>query len=155
MDVAWQSTDAETRGFILERTTTGDYTQLSGITQPTATQYTDHSVFPDNSYLYRVRTIDAAGNLSTPTTLANAVLVPDACGASVPRTKVTPRNPAAPVVPSTSTAPAAPSVPTVTSPKPADEITIPDSGSGVVSPQAPAVPKPADELDIPATRPKS
>jgi hypothetical protein len=210
VDVAWQSTDAETQGFVIERTTaasasttagssgsssgtavatriqnvpagltsvtasglllSGGYTQLSGITQPTVTQYTDHSVFPDNSYLYRVRTVDAAGNLSEPTILANAVPVPDSCGASVPRAKVTPRNPAAPATSSSSTAPSlqaspgspgavtapeAPSVPTTTSPKPADEITIPDSSSGVVSPQAPAVPKPADELDIPATRPKN
>lgn len=57
-----------------------DYVQLSQMIP--AARYTDSSVFPDNSYLYRVRTIDKAGNVSAPAAAAHSIAVPDGCGAT-------------------------------------------------------------------------
>jgi hypothetical protein len=57
-----------------------NYTQIAPITAATPTQYSDYSAFPDNAYLYRVRTLDAAGNLSAPAELSTSVAVPDGCG---------------------------------------------------------------------------
>jgi hypothetical protein len=98
-----------------------DYAQLSGITAPSATSVVDHSVFPDNAYLYRVRTLDQAGNLSAPVVTATAVAVPDGCGSTGTR-RITAR--------------------------PAPTATQPDTDTPVVTPPAPVVPKPADEIDI-------
>jgi hypothetical protein len=159
VNVAWQATDPETAGFLIERalmpastaasgpsvvTATGqhihlgttqgavalallaNYVQLSGITQAATVTYSDSSVFPDNAYLYRVRTLDKAGNQSQPTELGTAVSIPDGCGDTSIHT-VQPR----------SNAPA--------------QSSSPDS-TPVVSPTAPSVPKPADEIDIPATK---
>ncbi len=161
VNVAWQTTDSETAGFLIERalmptstagaargpnivTATGqhvnlgivtagaaatmlaDYVQLSGITQAAAVTYSDSSVFPDNAYLYRVRTLDQAGNQSQPTYLGTAISIPDGCGNTSIHT-VQPRS----------------NVPS----QPSSSDSIP-----VVSPTAPSVPKPADEIDIPANK---
>lgn len=161
VNVAWQATDPETAGFLIERvlmptstagagsgpnivTATGqhvslgttaagaavaliaDYVQLSGITQPTAVSYLDSTVFPDNAYLYRVRTLDKAGNQSQPTYLGTPVSIPDGCGDTSIH-HVQPR----------SNAPSQPSS---------------SDSTPVVSPAAPSVPKPADEIDIPASK---
>ena len=104
------------------------YIQLGGITAATAATYADHSVFPDSSYLYRVRTLDKAGNISPPTVLSSAVAVPDACG-NTPTKRVLQR----------ATSPAA---------GPTDTDTV----TPVTSPPTPTAPKPADEIDIPATK---
>lgn len=91
-----------------------DYVQLS---MNAATSYTDRSVFPDNSYQYRVRTVDQAGNLSAPAMASQTVTIPDGCGsnASVRRvasTTATTRTPAvlAPAPSGASAVPPAPSL---------------------------------------------
>jgi hypothetical protein len=126
VDVAWQSTEPATAGFVVERqlltragsastagpsSSTGhaitaqgtnaaiastyhppgattafavtqmngpDYIQLSQMIPQT--RYTDASVFPDNSYVYRVRTVDQAGNVSVPTAIPQNIAIPDGCG---------------------------------------------------------------------------
>jgi hypothetical protein len=57
------------------------YVQLSQLNPATA--YTDPSVFPDNSYVYRVRTVDKAGNVSA-ATVGQSIAIPDGCGSSSP-----------------------------------------------------------------------
>jgi hypothetical protein len=188
VDLSWQRTDPDTAGFLLEReleqasagVTNGrqlpsgvtavsvsglaldNYVQLSGITAATTTAYSDSSVFPDNSYAYRVRTIDQAGNQSAPAVLAAAVVVPDGCGnTAIHQVQTTSSAGTATAPASEASSPLTPSRQSVAVPKPADEITLPSSTSGsddgtatpVVSPKAPAVPKPADEIDIPSKRP--
>ncbi len=108
---------------------TDNYVQLSGITAPTAVSYTDTSAFPDNSYSYRVRTIDQAGNTSTPAVSATTVAIPDGCG-----------NTAVHRIQKTSSA--------------GTDSPSSNASTPVASPVAPTVPKPADEIDIPATRPQ-
>ena len=103
------------------------YIQLGGISAATAATYADHSVFPDSSYLYRVRTLDKAGNISPPTVLSSAVAVPDGCG-NTPTKRVLQR----------ATRPAG--------------ATDTDTVTPVTSPPTPTAPKPADEIDIPATK---
>jgi hypothetical protein len=103
------------------------YIQLGGISAATAATYADHSVFPDSSYLYRVRTLDKAGNISLPTVLSSAVAVPDGCG-NTPIKGVLQR----------ATRPAG--------------ATDTDTVTPVTSPPTPTAPKPADEIDIPATK---
>jgi len=197
VDLTWQGTDRDTAGFLIERelapSTSGaavavtpngqkiplqqaqatllseNYIQLSGITQPTATSYSDTTAFADNSYFYRVRTLDQAGNESDPTVLSAAIAIPDGCGdTSIHQVQKTSAagtsssgnaSPSGTVPASGNTeSPPAPSRQTVTEPKPADQITVPGSigGSGtstpVVTPPAPSVPKPADEIVIPETR---
>lgn len=139
--------------------TPDDYVQLGGITSATTIRYTDNSPFPDNSYLYRVRTIDQAGNASKPTVLATAVAVPDGCGSTaihqVQGSSVAGRRG------SSASSPVVSATPTVTATKPADQILVPatrvgvdtDTSIPVTSPTAPTVAKPADEIDIPPKRP--
>ncbi|HEV2702753.1 MAG TPA: hypothetical protein VGV09_14060 [Steroidobacteraceae bacterium] len=200
IDLAWQSTDPDTAGFLIERelappssastgtavsssgqqiitglTTAGatlapdDYIQLSGITSASTVSYADNTAFPDNSYLYRIRTVDQAGNESIPTVLAAAVTVPDGCGSTTVH-QVTSTSSAGTQDPAATTAtssgatssPQVRSPATATAPKPADQIVVPqtrpaddsDTSTPVVSPAAPAVPKPADDIEIPAQRPK-
>ena len=104
------------------------YIQLGGITSATAATYADHSVFPDSSYLYRVRTLDKAGNISAPAVLSSAVAVPDGCG-NTPTKRIQKRP--------LSNAPGTDATDTVTP---------------VTSPPTPTAPKPADEIEIPTTR---
>jgi hypothetical protein len=140
IDVAWQATDPETKGFIIERElssagassgSTGsavssggqinpagiksvmtagmfadNYIQIAPITAATPTQYSDYSAFPDNAYLYRVRTLDAAGNLSTATELSTSVSVPDGCGNTATKRVLKRAAPAATAPASTDASPA-------------------------------------------------
>jgi hypothetical protein len=134
IDVSWQGADPEPAGYIVERelvpgtsssntvTTKGgqsinlnlpsasapqdQYVQLGGITVPTAVSYADHSGFPDNSYLYRVRTLDKAGNISPATVLTSAVTVPDACGNTATKRVLKRAAPAATAPASTDATPA-------------------------------------------------
>ena len=125
VDVTWQGADPEPAGYIVERelvpstsssntvTTKGgqsinlnlpsvtsalqdQYIQLGGIVQAPASQYADHSGFPDSNYLYRVRTLDKAGNISPATVLATAVAVPDGCGGAATKRVLKRAAPAAP-----------------------------------------------------------
>ncbi|HEX5283779.1 MAG TPA: hypothetical protein VFW30_06650 [Bryocella sp.] len=94
-----------------------DYIQLS---MSPATSYTDPPVFPDNSYQYRVRTVDQAGNLSAPAMGAQTIRIPDGCGSNVSvrrvssTTSTTTRTPAA-LAPARSGATAASPAPSIAS----------------------------------------
>jgi hypothetical protein len=167
VDLSWTVTDAETAGFVLERLTGNDnYLQISGITSATTSQYSDYTVFPDNSYLYRVRTVDKAGNVSVAAVVPTRVAVPDTCSGTTTARHVKNSPPAAADAATATT----PSVPANSAPEPADEITIPatrsngptapgtQSGdsSSTPTPSAPSTtaPKPLDDIEIPATKPK-
>ncbi len=186
VDLSWKVTDAETAGFVLEReivsaprqsgpiptlantslTGSDSYVQISGITTATMSQYSDYTVFPDNNYVYRVRTVDKAGNVSVPAVVPTSVTVPDTCTAGTTARHVKNSPPADAETPAVAT----PSVPANNAPKPADEITVPatrpdgskpagtQSGSSqsTSTPSAPSTtaPKPLDDIEIPATKPK-
>ncbi len=164
-----------TTGLTVAQLVPNDFTQLSGITAATASSYSDGSPYPDNSYLYRVRTIDQAGNESDPAVLTSAVVIPDGCGdtnihqitqTSSPGTSTSSSSPAdssagsttTPTAGATSSAssassasPPTPSAPAVTAPKPADEITVPRSRSGSdTGTAAPVISPPAPSVPKPA-----
>ncbi len=186
VDLSWKVTDAETAGFVLEReivsaprqsgpiptlaatslTGSDSYVQISGITTATMSQYSDYTVFPDNNYVYRVRTVDKAGNVSVPAVVPTPVGVPDTCTAGTTARHVKNSPPANVDTPAVAT----PSVPANNAPKPADEITIPATrpdgsqptgtqtgpSQSTPTPSAPSTtaPKPLDDIEIPATKPK-
>ena len=59
-------------GYRVERCQGGGCTNFAQIATPTATTYGDTGLAPSTTYRYRVRAVDAAGNLSTYSTIATA-----------------------------------------------------------------------------------
>ena len=74
VDLAWGASNDNVgvTGYQVERCLGASCTTFAQIATPTTTTYKDTSVTASNSYSYRVRATDAAGNLSPYTNTANA-----------------------------------------------------------------------------------
>jgi hypothetical protein len=80
MQLNWQdNTEDDFNGYHLQRATSasGPWQQLSSTPIPRS-RATDLTALPSVPYYYRVIAVDAFGNESTPTSLVNAVILPDA-----------------------------------------------------------------------------
>ena len=82
VDLAWGASNDNVgvTGYQVERCLGASCTTFAQIATPTTTTYKDTSVTASNSYSYRVRATDAAGNLSPYTNTANATTPAAAVG---------------------------------------------------------------------------
>ena len=88
IDLGWTaSTDnVGVTGYRVERCQGAGCTNFAQVGTPTATAYSDTGLSPSTTYRYRVRAVDAAGNLSAYSAIATATTpaVPDTTPPSAP-----------------------------------------------------------------------
>jgi len=79
VDLAWAASSSSLgiAGYRVERCQGAGCTNFAQIGAPTATSFPDTSCSPNSAYRYRVRAVDAAGNLSDWSNIADATTPPD------------------------------------------------------------------------------
>src|SRR3989442_8214408 len=84
--LAWAAAtdDVGVTGYRVERCTGAECSTFTLVATPPGTSYTDTALAPSTSYSYRVKAVDAAGNVSTASAAATASTPPDTTPPSAP-----------------------------------------------------------------------